>query len=120
MNRQEMAALFARAAGVEKVTIAGVEMEIIEMSFGVRAGLDKYSDDGVQAMREMLKASCYRPGSVERILDDELIDMLPQGEVMRLFGIVKRLNGMDAKPTLAPDPEVEQSVHEPSEAEKNA
>lgn len=119
MNKEDLKALFARAGKIEKITVAGVEMEIVELSFGQRLSLADHGDDGMALIRHALALSCYKPGTVERLLDDELIDLLPQAEAMRVFEAVKRINGIGVKPALEPDPDVEASISEPTEAEKN-
>jgi hypothetical protein len=119
MTREEIKALLARAGNIETVEVGALKIEVVELSFAKKIELSKIEGGGEELMRHALKAACYVPGTIEPMLDDELISVMPQGAVVALFDAVKRVSGMTAAEALEPDPEIEQGITEPSEAEKN-
>lgn len=121
MNRDQVAALLARAGKREIVEVAGLKIEVVEMSFGARAKIGQFVDDGPTLVRHVIRSCCYEPGTANLLFaDDELVDMLPGAAGQHLAEVAYRLSGMSkAQEALEPDPDVETSESEPSEAEKN-
>lgn len=122
MNRQEVAALLARAGKREIVEFDGLKVEVVELSFGARTKFAQLAEEGgVAIMRFIIRTCCYEPGTAHLIfVDDELVDMLPGPAAQLLAETAYRLSGMNKKQEALPaDPDVETSASEPSEAEKN-
>lgn len=122
MNRDQVAALLARAGKREVVEVVGLKVEVVELSFGARAKLGQIAGEGgATIVRHVIRASCYEPGTANLLFaDDELVDMLPGPAAQQLAETAYRLSGMGkTEEALEADPDVETSASEPSEAEKN-
>jgi hypothetical protein len=119
MTRDEVAALLARAGGVEHVEINGLKIDVVELSFAARQQLGKI-EGGDELMRVAIRAACYYPGTAQLMMDDEMISLMPMSVLTKLFEAIKRTSGIGTQEPLEPDPAIEVGIHEPSEAEKNA
>jgi hypothetical protein len=132
MTSNTTPSLFAQLAKVGKreiVDIEGIKIEIVEMSFGERSKLaelhDKHkgqegSGAGIAFMRIIIHRCCYAPGTNDRLCaTEESVGDLPHAIATTLFEHAKRVNGMGVVEPLEPDPDAEEPIHEPSEAEKN-
>lgn len=122
--------LFAQLAAMgarEIVTFNGVKIEIVEMSFAARSALAKiHSADGdAEEIGQLficaiLRACCYVPDTKDKVFtSDEQIGELPLALALQLAEHAKRINGLTAKPEVTPDPDAEEAIHQPNEAEKN-
>lgn len=122
MNRDQVAALLARAGKREVVEVVGLKVEVVELSFGARAKLGQLANEGgVTIVRHVIRSCCYEPGTANLLfVDDDLVDMLPGPAAQLLAEVAYRLSGMSkTEEALPADPDVETSASEPSEAEKN-
>jgi hypothetical protein len=122
--------LFAQLAKLgtrEVVDLGGVKVEIVETSFNDRAKLGKIQHSGEDEetigtlfLRALIYACCYAPGTSDKAFSSpEQVGELPMALLLQIAEHAKRINGLSVKPELAPDPDAEESIHEPSEAEKN-
>jgi hypothetical protein len=120
-------AQLAKCGAREIVTFGGVKIEVVEMSFAERSALAKIHSAGGDAeeigeafIRAILRTCCYAPGTKDKVFGDGAdISQLPMGLVLQLAEHAKRINGLSGKKELEPDPDAEEPIHEPSEAEKN-
>lgn len=119
MTKDQVLMMLARAGRIEKMKIGEMEIDVVEMSFATRNEVAQLKD-GAEIMRHAIKKCCLHHGTVNPVFDDELLDVLPCAIADELSRLIQRLSGMDKpKPALEPDPDVETSESEPSEAEKN-
>jgi hypothetical protein len=115
----------------EILDLDGDKVEIVEMSFSEREQLGKLhsrrqgeDEDSLSLVfiRMLVYNCCYVPGTKDRVFASAAqVGDLPQDVAVQLAERVRDLNGLNARPVLEPDPDVEEEmIHEPTDAEKNA